>query len=441
MNELDKIKKKQKEKIDYLLSIGFKPISDDPENTLYKRDGYVIPASLKRSIDDIKRELKEALGEDYEVRHNVASETKPEDKVEAEVVEPLGAADAQPESEPNPFKDNSEPVEPFFVAEMVKSIETPVFRRLTLDGNRYYYRLLDDGTVRIYASGTNLIKDGYAEVKDQLYTWKKGLELIGQNPEEVSQYEADKGTIMHYLFGLYLTGRDIYLRRSHIIQLVEESDLRIPKKNIDRFKSSEEDLDNMIERIRRFAKFCSDYKVKPILIEKILSHEKYCVASPIDLVCQMTVVEKVEGYFGATYKVNGKGFKAGDPKLEKKDVERTFNAIVDFKSGGIYPAYALQLELYRREIEEWYGDVLPIEKLYNFSPKSESSRGYTLRDQTNNKEIKKADCVFAQGAINHENKDKVYKTYVGKININEDYNEDSHIKIYDIATELANTFE
>ena len=338
--------------------------------------------------------------------------------------------------EENIFKESSEDVDPFYIAELVKAIPTPLFRRLNIDGNRFYYRTMDDGSVKIYASATNLIKDGYAEDKTALQDWKMQMKFLGQNPEETARYEADKGTIMHYLFDLYLTGRNIKLQRSFISKTVQDAKLSISKENILRFTSSMDDLDNMIERIIRFARFCNDYKVEPIMIEKVLSLEEYEVASPIDLVCRMTVKEKEEGFFGETYKRSGNGYKAGDPKKSVREVERTYFAIVDFKSGGIYSSHSLQLELYRRMVEAWYGDLVKVEKIYNFSPKSESGKGYTLRDQTECKELRKADAVYMQGMINHQNKDKTFRFYTGTININNGFDESKHVVVYDIAEEL-----
>lgn len=57
----------------------------------------------------------------------------------------------------------------------------------------------------------------------------------------------------------------------------------------------------MIVRVMKFAKFCSDYKVKPMMIERILSLEDYLVATPIDAMVKMTFKYKEEGCFGAVY--------------------------------------------------------------------------------------------------------------------------------------------
>ena len=170
------------------------------------------------------------------------------------------------------------------------------------------------------------------------------MKMLGRNPEEVAQYEADKGTIMHYLYGLYLTGRDMVLNRSFVVKTVQEGKLKISKKNLDRFFNSIDDLDDMIVRIMKFAKFCSEYKVKPMMIERILSLEDYLVATPIDAMVKMTFKYKEEGYFGAVYQRATGQFKKGDPKKEVRDVEKEEVVILDFKSGGIWESYAFLFE-------------------------------------------------------------------------------------------------
>ena len=417
--------------IKLLESLGFEKVSNSDMMFLYNNEIYY--SVVGKDFETVKREaemiIKNSVAEEV-----MKGELEGDKEEDAETL-PFNAEDD------DPFISNSEEVEPFYLAPELKSVDTPVFRRLSLDGNRYYYRVMDDGNVRIYASATNLIADGYAEKKDSLNEWKQMMKMLGKNPEEVSQYEADKGTIMHFLYGLYLTGRDMYLRRSYIVKTVLESDLKISKQNMDRFSHSLDDIDDMINRLKKFAKFCSDYKVKVLAIEKILSCEEYEVASPIDAIVEMSQWETVEGYFGAVYQRATGEHKKGDPKKETKKVERRINAILDFKSGGIYPSYALQLHLYRLMVKEWYGEVLDIEKIYNFSPKSESSKGYTLRDQTDCSELRKADVVYKQGMINHQNKDKKFRTYKGILNIGKEYNDDDYTIEYDIAEELSKRFK
>lgn len=427
-------------KKEFLLSVGFQPMMPGEGNTLFSMEKLVFSIADDRlSLAELKKQVIGIL----KIKGIMVPE-EIEEEPEHEAEEKLDSE--QPKEEPmgeeptfdghDPFGEGIESVEPFYLCDELKKVQTPVFMRLTLDGNRYYYTVKDTGEVLIYASATNLIHDGYVEKRDGLTDWKQFQKLIGRNPEEVAQYEADKGTIMHYLYGLYLTGRDIVLRRSSIVNLVKESDLKISKENKERFCHSVGDLDDMMERLKRFAKFCWDYKVKPLAIEKILCCTRYQVASPIDLIAEITYTVTEEGYFGEVYQKNGPGYKKGDPKKSKRTYEKSENVIIDFKSGSIQPSHALQLYLYKLMCAEWYPG-LHIARIFNFSPKSESSRKYTFREQTDNKELRKADAVFTQGMINHENKDKIFTMNIGVLNIKNEFKEEDYIITYNIAEELS----
>lgn len=416
-------------KSEYLISVGFEQMGDQP--TLFRKGNIVMSSSdPNQSLEDLKKDVMSLLkSEDLRERQDenvVKEEQNNENK------------DMPGEEDPDPFDENREPVEPFYICDELKEVQTPVFVRLTLDDNRYYIRQTEEGGAGIYTSATTLIKDGYVDDKTALQEWKQEMKMLGKNPEEVAQYEADKGTIMHYLYGLYLTGRDMVLSRGFIIKTVKEGNLKISKKNLERFYSSVEDLDNMMERLMRFAKFCYEYEVEPMAIEKILSLDEYMVATPIDAIVKMSFIYKEEGYFGEVYKMNGKGFKKGDPKKSVREVKNREVVILDFKSGGIWDSYAFQLEIERRMVEKWYGINA---RIMNFSPKSSSSKGYTLKEWTkDNAVMEKADCVFLQGMINHMRKNKKFKAKKGVLNIHKPYNEEDYVFVYDIEEEMAKRF-
>lgn len=441
------MKNKEKEKKEMLIKLGFRPVIDSDNNTLFRMGKIVLSsADPDQTVDSLRKEAINLVRiKDIEERQSDAPvEEGGEPTFTPPVSNNAGATsenqteDLPGESDADPFTENQEPVEPFYICDELKNIPTPIFVRLTLDDNRFYVRKMDDGTARIYASVTTLIKDGYVEDKAALQEWKNEIKMLGKNPEEVAQYEADKGTIMHYLYGLYLTGRDIVLSRGFIVKTVREGELKISKKNLDRFYSSISDLDDMIVRVMKFAKFCSDYKVEPMMIERILSLEEYLVATPIDAMVKMTFKYKEEGYFGAVYQRTTGQFKKGDPKKEVREVEKQEVVILDFKSGGIWDSYAFQLEAERRMVKGWYGIDA---RIMNFSPKSNSSKGYTLKEWASNSSVlEKADCVFQQGMLNHVRKDKRYKVRKGVLNIHKPYNEDEYTFTYDIAEEMAKRF-
>lgn len=430
-----------KEKIKILTDLGFVPMVEGEGNTLFRMNDVVMsvsdpnqtPEQLKKEVMSLikNRDIAERGGQ-VPVVEEPAPETEQAQKEEPEAAPNPGEEDS------NPFTENQETLEPFYICDELKKIETPKFVRLTLDDNRFYVRKMDDGTAKIYASVTTLIKDGYVDDKTALQEWKQEIKMLGRNPEEIAQYEADKGTIMHYLYGLYLTGRDMVLNRNFIVKTVQEGKLKISKKNLDRFFNSIDDLDDMIVRVMKFAKFCSDYKVKPVMIERILSLEDYLVATPIDAMVKMTFKYKEEDYFGAVYQRATGQFKKGDPKKEVREVEKEEVVILDFKSGGIWESYAFQLEAERRMVKAWYGIDA---RIMNFSPKSTSSKGYTLKEWTEDSvALEKADCVFQQGMLNHLRKDKRFKVRKGVLNINKPYYEEDHIVVYDIAEEMSKRF-
>ena len=431
------------EKTKILIDLGFVPMVEGEGNTLFRMIDVVMsvsdpnqtPEQLKKEAMSLikNRDIAERGGQ-VPVVEEPASEPEQAQKEEPEAPEEEAAPNPG-EEDSNPFTENQETLEPFYICDELKKIETPKFVRLTLDDNRFYVRKMDDGTAKIYASVTTLIKDGYVDDKTALQEWKQEMKMLGRNPEEVAQYEADKGTIMHYLYGLYLTGRDMVLNRSFVVKTVQEGKLKISKKNLD---NSIDDLDDMIVRVMKFAKFCSDYKVKPMMIERILSLEDYLVATPIDAMVKMTFKYKEEGYFGAVYQRATGQFKKGDPKKEVREVEKEEVVILDFKSGGIWESYAFQLEAERRMVKAWYGIDA---RIMNFSPKSTSSKGYTLKEWTEDSvALEKADCVFQQGMLNHLRKDKKFKVRKGVLNINKPYNEEDHTVVYDIAEEMSKRF-
>lgn len=430
-----------KEKIKILTDLGFVPMVEGEGNTLFRMSDVVMSVSdPNQTPEQLRKEVMSLIK-----NKDIAERGGQVPVVKEPAHEPEQAQKEEPEAAPNPgeedsnpFTENQETLEPFYICDELKKIETPKFVRLTLDDNRFYVRKMDDGTAKIYASVTTLIKDGYVDDKTALQEWKQEIKMLGRNPEEIAQYEADKGTIMHYLYGLYLTGRDMVLNRSFIVKTVQEGKLKISKKNLDRFFNSIDDLDDMIVRVMKFAKFCSDYKVKPMMIERILSLEDYLVATPIDAMVKMTFKYKEEGYFGAVYQRATGQFKKGDPKKEVREVEKEEVVILDFKSGGIWESYAFQLEAERRMVKAWYGIDA---RIMNFSPKSTSSKGYTLKEWTEDSvALEKADCVFQQGMLNHIRKDKRFKVRKGVLNINKPYNEEDHIVVYDIAEEMSKRF-
>lgn len=333
-----------------------------------------------------------------------------------------------------------------YMAELLKSVPLPVLRRITYNGNRFYFEVLGTGDVNLFSSATTLIKDGYVDTSGALDAWRLKQRILGKDPDVISTERADFGTIMHFLFGCLLmkinipfsvTGLKMFMKAHY-------DDLKIDNDRID-FILDKYAVE-LLEDIRSFLKWVKDFNVKPLAIEIMLRSEKWMVASAVDLICEIDKEVKEVGYFGEVYKKKTGDKMAGDPKLSERKVSKRVVIIVDFKSnrdGNFYPSYALQLELYKRMVYENFGDLLKIEGIYNFAPKSwgDGKRSYHFRERTDDKELMKADCVFEQGRINHMFKSPKITCYVGNAGVENDFNLESCIRtipLVDYLKESAN---
>ena len=314
----------------------------------------------------------------------------------------------------------------YYAAEWIKDIPTPVLYRMTVAGKRVYYEMGADGYPIIYDGATNNIANGYCDTSGALEKWKNEMRLKGKDPDEYANYRADLGTIMHYLFGLYLTGVNIKLIPTWIRKVVKEAKLRIDKYRMERILV--DNMDELIEDLISFAIFCKERHVKPVLIEKMLRSRRLKVASSVDAVVEMDSepeMVEIEVETGELYKV---GAKKGQPKMEKKKVKRCRRifAILDFKSnrkGNFYDEYAFQLELYRRMILENYGKILEIEEIYNFAPGDPTAKTsqYKLKKQTDNPILNMATVVYLQGKYKFEKTNYTVTSRIGSLDIEGDF--------------------
>lgn len=314
----------------------------------------------------------------------------------------------------------------YYAAEWIKDFPTPVLYRMTVAGKRVYYEMGADGYPIIYDGATNNIANGYCDTSGALEKWKNEMRLKGKDPDEYANYRADLGTIMHYLFGLYLTGVNIKLIPTWIRKVVKEAKLRIDKYRMERILV--DNMDELIEDLISFAIFCKERHVKPVLIEKMLRSRRLKVASSVDAVVEMDSepeMVEIEVETGELYKV---GAKKGQPKMEKKKVKRCRRifAILDFKSnrkGNFYDEYAFQLELYRRMILENYGKILEIEEIYNFAPGDPTAKTsqYKLKRQTDNPILNMATVVYLQGKYKFEKTNYTVTSRIGSLDIEGDF--------------------
>lgn len=335
----------------------------------------------------------------------------------------------EPKNEPNEEMEveyDLETEQQYYAAEWIKDIPTPVLYRMTVAGKRVYYEMDVDGYPIIYDGATNNIANGYCDTSGALEKWKNEMRLKGKDPDEYANYRADLGTIMHYLFGLYLTGVNIKLIPTWIRKVVKEAKLRIDKYRIERILV--DNIDELIEDLISFAIFCKERHVKPVLIEKMLRSSRLKVASSVDAVVEMDSepeMVEIEVETGEFYKT---GAKKGQPKTEKKKIKRCRRifAILDFKSnrkGNFYDEYAFQLELYRRMILENYGKILEIEEIYNFAPGDPTAKTsqYKLKRQTDNPILNMATVVYLQGKYKFEKTNYTVTSRIGSLDIEGDF--------------------
>ena len=286
---------------------------------------------------------------------------------------------------------------------------TKFIRRFQQGNNRYYYDVKEDGSIKLYSSATTLIRDGYAEDTTALEKWRNVLRAEGKSAEYELAFLACRGTILHFLLGECIQGKDINL--SDMRLFITENAPEITQVYL--FDDvMRKDVNWLIKGVLAFMQFVKDYNVKPLALELIMASDQYEVASPIDMVCTMTITEK--GFFGEVYK---SGEKKGQPKETKQ--ERTVVAIVDFKSNNFYDKHYLQLQLYKRIMKENYPD-LEVDCLFNWSPKDWTSTTptYNLKEQSDGRLDALCEVIFEQGRIKHSWKTPTVDNFITSVSIN-----------------------
>lgn len=290
-----------------------------------------------------------------------------------------------------PEKESAQEIFPGMTVEEIKAVyfnadalREPLYRiyQLNSDGYRYYYRFNDNGMPEFYPSVTTLLRQ-VMPMPPALLDW------IATNGKEGSVEKRDiaatYGTFMHSQFETLIINRryDFDAVPSVLMAYMERE--HVPESLFSQW----------IVKIRKdvlaFAQFVKDYNVKPLAVEIGLVHPTLGYAGCLDLPCVMT-----------------------DPKTTK-----TFTAIVDFKSGrkGFYEEHELQLHMYR---EMWNVNFaeMPIERVFNFSPKDWRSKPtYNLKDQTDSPNTKKLPHLLALGAIEDASRDNTMTIIRGVLDL------------------------
>lgn len=252
--------------------------------------------------------------------------------------------------------------------------------QLNSKGHRYYYKFDDNGTPEFYPSVTTILSQTMPK-SEFLIKW-----IADKGIEEAERYKAERaayGTFMHAQFEELIINRyyNLDLLKGRLKEYIDNNN--IPADFIYY-------ADDLKKDILAFAQFVLDYDVKPLAVEIALVHPVYNYAGMIDLPCTM---------------------------LTKPGSGEYINAIVDFKSGrkGFYEEMEIQLHLYKMMWDENFPE-LPIERLYNFSPKDWRKKPtYNLKDQTESPNAKKIPYLLELAAIEDGKRDNTFTAVSGEI--------------------------
>lgn len=221
----------------------------------------------------------------------------------------------------------------------------PVYHNCRIDkgGQRFYVRYFDEGNY-IKAPSFSEIMNKVLGVDYFLAQWmaEKGKEKA----EFIARNSAAYGTYMHIIFSEILRGKTVPLDENWFFNEIE---IFCEKNGYD-FKELKiwykEERRKVIDDIVGFICWIKDYNIRPIAMEYPLMHPEGKWAGMSDLICKMTIEEKLEG------------------EIFKVDI----TAMIDFKSGfkpQFYEDNEIQLYAYK---ELWNMEFpnMPIERVYNY---------------------------------------------------------------------------
>ncbi len=239
------------------------------------------------------------------------------------------------------------PVTPAFIqTDLIQNADT--LYRMDGAGERFYYRI-KDGEPIFYGSVTSIKKQTGPTPQPII---DKMMEM-GREFDAYRNAKANFGTFWH------IQAAELTITGSYDFTLLEERIKAFAQANHGCGDTSGW-FDQTWKGLLSWAKTIQDFNIRPLAVEIPLWHpEGY--AGTIDL-----VVEKNE-------------LKYSDATPESKR-KRTL-AIIDWKTGNIFPDHAVQLELNRR-CWQFHYPHLPVQQLFNWTWTDwRKEPGYELRTQ------------------------------------------------------------
>ena len=263
--------------------------------------------------------------------------------------------------------------------EKVKSLFD--IRKIQSGGFRYYFTYSNRWGPKFYMSVTTFCKKALP-TSEHLINWK--VELGAEQAQFLADMAAHYGTFMHDILLEYVVKRNVTV--DHID---EQMDKYIKKEHLSPSIKGEWHR-KIQEDLVAWTQWMQDYKFEPLVIEyPIIGYKKFMLGGKIDLIGRITVINKEKGYWGEVYKSQPKdpSKKKGDPKETYKDVEYTYNVMVDLKSGRkqFYESNEMQLICYQDMWNHHFGSELKVEKIFNWRPtewRSADGNKYNFKDQT-----------------------------------------------------------
>lgn len=259
-------------------------------------------------------------------------------------------------------------------------------RRINHNGKRNYFTVTSENHIdRIYTSVTTFTK-AVLPTNDYLLKWMKNKSEEEQ--ANILKSSATYGTLMDIFCNELLINKEVKDFDKRIMQFTLREGLYYI--NYDLW------AETLKKDVLAFAKWVTEYEVKPIMVSSPLKSDVLGLAGTMDLYCEM------------------------NNRLPTKTIKpHRIKAIVDYKAkigdmslksdrNSFYESECMQLYIYGLLLLENYPDLV-IDSFYNFSPKNwRTNPDYNLLKWDERAELSKVTQKFQNHLENYwiDNKDK-----------------------------------